>query len=55
MALNDGDRSWIRETIREANKPGLVKFCRDWLSAAAAVALGIFIPTQYSNYHRISR
>ena len=50
MPLNDVDRAWIREAVREASKPSIAKFFKDWVPAAAVVALLIFAWTKNGEY-----
>ena len=50
MPLNDADKAWIREAIREASKPSIAKFFKDWVPAAAVVALLIFAWTKNGEY-----
>jgi hypothetical protein len=54
MPLNETDKSWIRETIENANKSHgwgkAVKFIREWSGVEAAVAILIFAATQWTSY-----
>jgi hypothetical protein len=50
MALNDMDKAWVREAIREGNKPNVEKLIKDWFPAAAVVALLIFAWNKSSDF-----
>jgi hypothetical protein len=59
MALNEQDRAWIRETIRESiqnadsHRSGLQRFfrgLREWGGVGAAVAVLLFAATQWGGY-----
>ena len=49
MPLNDTDKTWVREAIREGNKSTLEKF-KDWIPAAVAVGLLIFAWNKNEDY-----
>jgi hypothetical protein len=54
MALNETDKSWIRETITNANKAHgwgkLKRFIKEWSGAGAAIAILLFGFSQWSSY-----
>jgi hypothetical protein len=54
MPLNETDKSWIRETIRDAHKSHglgrLTRFIKEWSGAGAAVGIIVFVLTQWTAY-----
>jgi len=54
MPLNETDKAWVRETIREAHKSHgisrLTAFLKNWSGVGASVAILIFALTQWSAY-----
>ena len=54
VALNEQDRAWIRETIQTAHKAHgwskFTRFIKDWSGTSAAVAIILFVATQWTGY-----
>jgi hypothetical protein len=54
MPLNETDKAWIREAIRDANKSqgwgAFKRFVKDWSGFGAAVTILVFAATQWTAY-----